>query len=66
MSARDALLAPSEAVAPCDAVGKICADPSVNCPPAVPIVVSGERITEELSELLCHWGVDCVKVVKGE
>ncbi|MBQ9084905.1 MAG: amino acid decarboxylase [Clostridia bacterium] len=66
MSARDALLAPSEAIASRDAVGRICADPSVNCPPAVPIVVSGERITEELSWLLCHWGVDCVKVVKGE
>ncbi len=63
-SPRDAILAPSELIASCDAVGRICADPSVNCPPAVPIVVSGERITPELAELLCHYGVGSVRVVR--
>ena len=30
-----------------EAVGRICAAPAVSCPPAIPIVVSGETVLPE-------------------
>ena len=42
---RAAMFAPAECVPVESAVGRICAAPTVSCPPAVPIAISGERIT---------------------
>lgn len=51
MSVREALMAPSVRIAIHDAVGRICASPTVSCPPAIPIAVSGEVIDAELLRL---------------
>ena len=64
MSIRDAVLSPSETVETKNAEGRICAAPTVSCPPAVPIAVSGEEITKEIIELLKYYGIDKIKVVK--
>ena len=45
------------------AEGKICADPSVSCPPAVPIAVSGEIITEEHIKAMEYYGIEKISVV---
>ena len=60
---REALLAPQETLRVEDAVGRICADPSVSCPPAVPIRMPGERITEEAVEQFLAYGRETVSVV---
>ncbi len=61
---REALLSPREMIAPCDAVGRILASPTVSCPPAVPIVISGESITEADVRLFEQYDIKSVTVVK--
>lgn len=64
MSIRDAVFSDSETVDISLAEGRICAAPTVSCPPAIPIAVSGEKITKEHIELFKHYGIDKIKVVK--
>lgn len=45
-----------------EAVGKICAAETVSCPPAIPIAICGERITEEMAELFLQYGIEEVCV----
>ncbi len=63
ISIREAIFAPSERIPAISALGRISASPTVSCPPAVPIVVSGERITDEDISLFEHYGVEFVDVV---
>lgn len=63
VSIRQALFAPHETVPVSEAVGRICGAPTVSCPPAIPIVVSGERIGLEGLALFEHYGVREVDVL---
>jgi arginine/lysine/ornithine decarboxylase len=63
VSIREAIFSPSEVVSVCDAEGRICGTPAVSCPPAIPIVVSGERISREAIELFRAYGIDTVRVL---
>ena len=65
LSAKKALLSPQEIVSTEKALGRICAAPSVSCPPAVPIVISGEEITQTAIDLFRLYGVEKVAVVKN-
>lgn len=58
-----ALLWPSETMAVEDSIGRILASPSVSCPPAVPIVMCGERIDEAAVRAFRYYGVEKVRVV---
>jgi len=64
LSVREAMLAPREILSVEEAEGRICASPSVSCPPAVPIVMSGERISQNAVRLFRLYGVETVCVVK--
>ena len=64
MSIREAVFAEHEEIAALDAIGRICASPTVSCPPAIPIVISGEVITKHEICLLKHYGIQEVEVVK--
>ena len=64
MSIREAILSHSETILIEQAEGRVCADPTVSCPPAVPIVVSGERITKEDVAIFKYHGIDTVSVIK--
>ena len=66
LSIRQAVLSPSEIISVDKALGRISAAPTVSCPPAVPIVVSGERITEEDIELFKYYGINRVSVIKTD
>ena len=66
MSIREAVLSESETVSVDNANGRVCASPTVSCPPAVPVVMSGELIQKEELALLKRYGMDMVEVVKGE
>ena len=63
MRIREALLAPAKTVAVEESVGRILASPSVSCPPAVPIVMCGERIDEAAVEAFRYYGVEKLRVV---
>jgi arginine/lysine/ornithine decarboxylase len=64
LSLRDAILAPHETLPIDAAVGRICAAPTVSCPPAVPVVMSGERIERDAVEAFRYYGISTVSVVK--
>jgi len=64
VSIRQALFAPHEIVPVEAAAERICGAPMVSCPPAIPIVVSGERIGEAALTLLRYYGVKQVDVLK--
>lgn len=65
-SMRRAILSSHKEIDAKDAIGRICAAPSVSCPPAVPIVMSGERITKETVELLLHYHVERIEVIEKD
>ena len=63
VSIRQASFAGHEMVPAQAALGRICGTPTVACPPAIPIAVSGEEITKEALALFEHYGVDSVDVI---
>ena len=62
ISPRTATFSLSEDLAVEDAEGRILADPSVGCPPAVPIAVCGERITSEAVAAFRYYGITHCRV----
>ena len=64
LSIRVALLGRKEAVAVESALGRVLAAPSVSCPPAVPILVCGERVTPEAVDAFRYYGMERLQVVK--
>ncbi len=63
MPVRDAVLAVGKKIKVRDAVGKICAIPAVSCPPAIPIVISGEIITKDSVSLFEKYGIEEIEIV---
>lgn len=63
-SVNDALFMPSERVKTEEAKGRILASPSVTCPPAVPIAVCGERLSEEAVRSFMYYGIEEIDVLK--
>lgn len=64
MSIREAIFAEHEEISASESLRRICASPTVSCPPAIPIVVSGEIIDENALCLFEHYGIKKVDVVK--
>ncbi len=64
VSIREALLSPYDTVSTQNAQGRICAAPTVSCPPAIPIVVSGERIGPAALKLFEYYGIETVDVLR--
>ena len=64
MSAREALFLPKEKIPVLKSLGKILASPGVSCPPAVPVLVCGERINEQSIETFKYYGISECVVVK--
>lgn len=65
LSPREALLSRRVSVPVSEAVGRVCAEAAVSCPPAIPIAVCGERITPEAAALMEKLGVSRISVVEG-
>ena len=61
---RQALFASHETIPVEQALGCVCGAPTVSCPPAIPIAVSGERIGPEALTLFRHYGVQSVDVLR--
>lgn len=64
MGIRAALLAPAEEVPVAAAAGRVCAAPTVGCPPAVPVVVSSEEISPDAAAVFRYYGIETVRVVR--
>lgn len=64
VSIREATLGRQTSVPVAEAVGRICASPAVSCPPAVPIVMSGELICREAAEHLLYYGYESIDVLE--
>ena len=64
MSPREALFSPQEKLPVEKAAGRVLAAASVTCPPAVPIVVCGERIDETAIACFQYYGIEACTVVK--
>jgi arginine/lysine/ornithine decarboxylase len=64
MSIREAMLASSVEIKTECAMGEILSSASVACPPAVPILIAGERIDENAQKCFQYYGIDKVRVVR--
>ena len=66
LSVREAMLSPSLQVPVSQALGRVLASPCVSCPPAVPILMCGERVTQEAIEAFHYYHIDTVRVVRED
>ena len=60
---REALFSKNKTVSVSDSCGLIVSDTSVSCPPAVPVLVSGEKITQEAIEVFKYYGIEKINVI---
>ena len=65
LSVREAMLSLSETLPAEECLGRGLAVPTVGCPPAVPIVVCGEKITEPFLSVFSYYGITECCVVKN-
>ena len=63
LSVKDAVFSKQIVVNVDESLGKICASVTVSCPPAVPIVICGEVITQTHISLFKRYGIKTVSVV---
>lgn len=66
MSIREAMLSPAETLPVSECLGRVLAAATVGCPPAVPIVVSGEVIDETAIQCFEYYDIKVCSVVKSE
>ena len=65
LSVREAAFSPAEEIPARESAGRILAAATVGCPPAVPIVVSGERIGADAVRCFEYYGIEtCVVVME--
>ncbi len=64
LSIRQTIFAPSEVIPVSQSEGRILSAASVGCPPAVPIVVCGERIDRKAIEAFQYYGIETCRVCK--
>lgn len=62
---REAVFAPHETLPAAAAVGRVMGPPTVHCPPAIPIVVSGEQLGEDMIPVLEYYGIFNVEVMRN-
>ena len=61
---REAVLSPQETVPAEQSLGRNLAAPTVSCPPAVPVLVSGEVVQEDALALFRRYGIRTVSVLR--
>ena len=64
LSPREAVMSVQERIPVEEAAGRVLASASVNCPPAVPIVVCGERIDETAVQCFRYYGIEQIYAVQ--
>ena len=64
MGLREAIFAAAETVPLKNAIGRVAAEAACPCPPGVPVVMPGERVTREAAEFLLGYGFFQLEVIK--
>lgn len=64
LTPREAAARPAEVIPISEAVGRICAVTQPPCPPAVPIAICGEQLNRAAVDLMMHYGITEITVVK--
>ena len=64
MTVREAVFSVCETIPACESCGRILAAATVGCPPAVPIVVCGERISEDAVRCFAYYGIASCTAIK--
>lgn len=64
VSVREAYMEAGEILPVEQALGRICRMPTATCPPAIPVVVPGERIDEAAVQSFQYYGIEFVDVIK--
>lgn len=64
MTVREAVFSPSVVLSVDECEGRVLASENVSCPPAIPIVVCGERIDKSAIEVLKYYGITECRVIK--
>lgn len=64
MSIKDAVFSESETIPAKESEGRILATSNISCPPAVPIVVCGEKIDKNAVECFEYYGTEYITVIK--
>lgn len=63
MSIREAVFARSERIPVSEALGRVLAEETVSCPPAIPIGISGEIIDEDMIQTFLEYDIRRIAVV---
>lgn len=66
LTIREAALSPSEVLPVEECKGRILSAVTVGCPPAVPILICGERITNEALKCFEYYGITECSVINSE
>ncbi|MBR2893472.1 MAG: hypothetical protein IKB94_06420, partial [Clostridia bacterium] len=61
---KTAMLSLGETLPVQECVGRVLCEPSVSCPPAVPVVMCGERISESDKDAFLYYGITHCTVIK--
>ena len=64
LSPRQAILADSESISAEEGAGRISAAAVIGCPPAIPLVICGERIDSQVIDAFRYYGIDSCCVIK--
>lgn len=62
-SLRQALFSPARDLPTADCCGKVLAQASISCPPAIPVVVCGERLDAQAIACLEYYGIHTCRVM---
>lgn len=63
-SPRETLLLKTEQVSAAESLGRVSAQMTIACPPAVPVVICGERISKEAVAMFEYYGISSCEVIK--
>ena len=64
LTLRQAVLRPAELLPTEQTLGRVAAETACPCPPGVPVILPGEKITQEALQVLLASGISSLKVVK--
>ena len=64
MSIREAVFSEYEEIDVEESLGRVCASVKIPCPPAVPIIVSGEVVSGECIKIFKRYGISRINVIK--
>lgn len=64
MSPREATMSVSREFDANKCIGKVLASANISCPPAIPIIVCGEKIDESATQVFKYYGIDKIRCVE--